>query len=102
MSNIYTNLSYCIDICNLEILFHEDLYFLKIEKKVVNIVKNTQQNYSKEEPKTLTSLTKKECIIIQKSGKGNYVSCIEKENFIKRMGNLLTNQIKIERLTLKK
>ena len=48
----------------------------------------------------LTSLSKNKDIIIKKSDKGNSV-ITDKDNYIKRMKNLLIDQRKLEKGTLK-
>ena len=47
------------------------------------------------------SLSKKKDIIIQKSDKGNSVVIVDKETYIKRMENLLSDERKFERVTSK-
>ena len=49
----------------------------------------------------MASLSKSKDIVIQKSGKGNSVVIADKETYIKRMENLLSDQRKFERVTLK-
>ena len=60
-----------------------------------------KQNLSKEELAALASLSKNKDIVIQKSDKGNSVVIVDKETYIKRMENLLSDQRKFERVTLK-
>ena len=60
-----------------------------------------QQNLYKEELLALTSLSKNKDIIIPKSDKGNSVFSVDKDTYIKRMKNLLSDQGKIEKITLK-
>ena len=59
--------------------------------------KSPQQNLSKEQLAALASLRKNKDIVIQKSGKGNSVVVVDKETYVKRMGNLLSDQRKFER-----
>ena len=63
--------------------------------------KSPQQNLSKEELETVASLSKNKDIVIQKSDKGNSVVIVDKETYIKRMENLLSDERKFERVTLK-
>ena len=63
--------------------------------------KNPQQNLSKEELTALTNLSKNKDIVIQKSDKGNSVVIVDKDTYIKRMENLLSDQRKFEKVTLK-
>ena len=86
---------------------NEDLDFLKTKTKKTALTsfgqydKNPQQNLSKEELVTLTNLSKSKDIVIQKSDKGNYVVIVDKDTYIKRMKNLLSDQRKFEKVTLK-
>ena len=95
------------DIGNLEILSNEDLDFVKTKTKETALSsfrqynKNPQQNLSKEELAALTNLSKNKDIVIQKSDKGNSVVIVDKDTYIKRMENLLSDQRKFEKVTLK-
>ena len=95
------------NICNLEVLSNEDLDFTKTKTKETALSsfrqynKSPQQNLSKEELAALASLSKNKDIVIQKSDKGNSVVIVDKETYIKRMENLLNDQGKFERVTLK-
>ena len=92
---------------NLEVLFNEDLDFVKTKTKKTALYsfrqyyKCPQQNLSKEELAALASLSKNKDIVIQKSDKGNSVVIVDKETYIKRMENLLSDERKFERVTLK-
>ena len=83
------------NIRDLEVLFSEDLDFVKTKTKETTLSsfrqynKSPQQNLSKEELATLASLSKNKNIVIQKSDKGNSVVIVDKEIYIKRMENLL-------------
>ena len=73
---------------------NEDLNFVETTKETAlssfrQYNKNSQQNLSKEE------------FVYQKSDKGNSVVIVDKETYIKRMENLLSDQTKFERVTLK-
>ena len=95
------------DIRNLEILSNEDLDFVETKTKETALLsfrqynKNPQQNLSKEELTALTNLSKNKDIVIQKSDKGNSVAIVDKDTYIKRMENLLSDQRKFEKVTLK-
>ena len=95
------------DIRYLEILSNEHLGFLKTKTKETAFSsfreynKNLQQNLSKEELTALTNLSKNKDIIVQKSDKGNSVVIVDKDTYIKRMENLLSDQRKFEKVTLK-
>ena len=86
---------------------NEDLDFVKTKTKETALSsfrqynKNPQQNLSKEELTALTNLSKNKDIIIQKSDKGNSVVIVDKDTYIKRMENLLSDQRKFEKVTLK-
>ena len=67
----------------------------------INQIKFIEQNLSKEELTTLTNLSKNKDIIIQKSDKGNSVVIVDKDTYVKRMENLLSDQRKFEKVTLK-
>ena len=88
------------DIRNLEILSIEGLDFMKTKTKETALSsfrqynKNTQQNLSKEELAALINLSKNNDIVIQKSDKVNSVVIVDKDTYIKRMENLLSDQRK--------
>ena len=63
--------------------------------------KNPQQNISKEVLAALANLSTNKDIVIQKSDKGNSVVIVDKDTYIKRMENLLSDQRKFEKVTLK-
>ena len=63
--------------------------------------KNPKQNLSKEELAALTNLSKNKDIVIQKSDKGNSVVIVDRDTYIKRMENVLSDQRKLEKVTLK-
>ena len=98
------------DIRNFEILSNEDfLDFVKTKAKETalssfrqyKILKNPQQNLSKEELVALTNLSKNKDIVIQKSDKGKSAVIVDKDTYIKRMENLLSDHRKFEKVTLK-
>ena len=94
------------DIHNLEILSNKDLDFEKTKTKETALssfrqYNNPQRNLYKEELPVLTSLCKNKDIIIQSFHKGNSVFSVDKDTYIKRMENLLSDQRKFEKVTLK-
>ena len=95
------------NIRNLKVLCSEDLDFVKTKTKEAALSsyrqysKSPQQNLSKGELEALASLSKNKDIVIQKSDKGNSIVIVDKETYIKRMNNLLSDQRKFERVTFK-
>ena len=63
--------------------------------------KSPEQGLLKEELAALASPYKNKDILIQKSYKGNAGVIVDKEIYIKRMDNLLSDERKLERVTLK-
>ena len=93
------------NIRNLEVLSN-DLDFVKTKTRETassfrKYNKSSQQNLSKEELAALASLSKNKGIVIQNSDKGNSVVIVDKETYIKKMENLLSDERKFERVTLK-
>ena len=86
---------------------NEDLDFVKTKTKETALSsfrqynKNPQQNLSKEELTALTNLSIKNDILIQKSDKGNSVVILDKDTYVTRMENLLKDERKFEKVTLK-
>ena len=80
---------------NLEILSNEDLDFVKTKTK------ETALSSFRRELTALTNLIKNNDIVIQKSDKGNSAVIVDKDTYIKRMENLLSDQRKSEKGTLK-
>ena len=95
------------DIRNLEILSIEDLDFVetKTEETALSTLRQCnkipQQNLAKEELAAVANLSKNKDIVIQKSDKGNSVAIVDKDTYIKRMENLLSDQRKFEKGTFK-
>ena len=83
------------DIRKLEILSNEDLDFVKTKTK------ETALSSFRRELTALTNLIKNNDIVIQKSDKGNSAVIVDKDTYIKRMENLLSDQRKFEKVTLK-
>ena len=63
--------------------------------------KNPQQNLSQEELAAWINLSKKKDIIIPKSGKGSSTVTVDKDTYIKQMENLLSDQSKFEKVSVK-
>ena len=60
------------------------------------------QNLSKDEFIALQNLSKNKDLIIRKSGKGNSVVIVDRQDYIKRMDNILSDQKKFTIVNLKK
>ena len=94
------------DIRNLGILSNEDLDFVKTKTMETALSsfrqynKNPQKNLSKEELAALTNLSKNKDIVIQKSDKVNSLVIVDKDTYMKRMENLLSDRRKFEKVTL--
>ena len=92
---------------NLEVLSNEDLEFVKTKTKETALSsfrqynKSPQQNISKEELAALASVSKNKDIVIQKSDKGNSVVIVDRETYIKRMENLLSDERNLKELLRK-
>ena len=88
------------------VLPNEDLDFVntKIKEAALSSFRqcnnNLPQNLSKEELAALTVLSKKDTVI-EKSEKGNSVAITDKEIYFKRTENILSDQRKFKRITLK-
>ena len=84
----------------------EDLDFVKTKTKETVLSsfrqynKNPQQRLSKEELTALANLSKTKDIVIQRPDKSNSL-IVDKKIYIKRIENLLSDQRKFERATLK-
>ena len=84
----------------------EDLDFVKTKTKETVLSsfrqynKNPQQSLSKEELTALANLSKTKDIVIQRPDKSNSL-IVDKKIYIKRIENLLSDQRKFERATLK-
>ena len=85
------------NIRNLEVLSNEDLDFVKTKTKEAALSsfrqcnKSPQQNHLKEELAALASLSKNKDNVIQKSDKVNSVVIVDRETYIKRMENFLSD-----------
>ena len=86
---------------------NEDSDFVKTKSKETALSsfrqynKNPQQNLSMEELAALTNLGKNKDIVIQKSAKDNSAVIFDKDTYIKRTENLLSDQRKFQKVTLK-
>ena len=95
------------DTRNLEILPNEGLDFVKTKTKETALSsfrqynKSPQQNFTKEKLVALTNLSKNKDIVIQKFDKGNFAVIVDKVTYIKKVENLLSDQRKFEKVTLK-
>ena len=94
------------NIRNLGILSNEDLDFVKRTKEAAlssypNYNNNAPQHLSKEEFLALQNLRKNKNIVIQKSDKGNSIVVVDKANYLDKMGNLLNDTRKFEKIDLK-
>ena len=63
-----------------------------------NIKKKPQQKLSKEELAALTNLSKNKDIKIQKSDIGNSAVIVDKDTYIKRIENLLSDQRNLKKI----
>ena len=59
------------------------------------------QNLSKEEFTALQSLSKNKDLIIQKSDKGNSVVIVQRQDYLKKMNDILSDQRKFSKVSLK-
>ena len=95
------------NVCNLGILSNEGLDFVKARTKEAalssyrNYNNNVPQHLSKEEFLALQNLRKNKNIVIQKSDKGNSVVIFDKADYLVKMGNLLNDTQKFEKINLK-
>ena len=62
---------------------------------------NLPQNLSKEEFIVLHNLSKNKYLIIQKSDKGSYVAIVKRQDYIKKMDDVLSDQKKFSKVSLK-
>ena len=95
------------DIRNLDILSNEDLDFVKAKTKEAALSSyrsynnNVPQNLSKEEFIALQNLSKNKDLIIQKSDKGNSVVIVQRQDYLKKMNDILSDQKKFSKVSLK-
>ena len=95
------------DIRNLDILSNEDLDFVKAKTKEAALSSyrsynnNVPQNLSKEEFIALQNLSKNKDLIIQISDKGNSVVIVQRQDYLKKMNDILSDQRKFSKVSLK-
>ena len=91
----------------LKIFSNKDLDSVKTKTKETAVSsfrqhnKNPQQNLSQKELEAVTNFGKNKDIVIQKSDKGHSFVTVDKNTYIKRMENLLSDQRKFEKVALK-
>ena len=85
----------------------EDFDFVKTKTKKPAISyyrsynNNVPQNLSKKEFIALQSLSKNKGLIIQKSDKGNSVVIVQRQDYFKKMNDILSDQKKFSKVSLK-
>ena len=85
-------------ICNLDILFDEDFDLVKAKTKEAALSpyrtysNNVPQNSSHNELIALQNLSKNKFLIIQKSDKDNFAVIADRQDYIKKMDNILRDQ----------
>ena len=95
------------DIRDLDILSKKDLYFVKAKTKKAALSSyrsysnNLPQNLITEESIALQNLSENKDLIIQKSHKGNFVVIVERPDYIKKTGDILSDQKKFSKVSLK-
>ena len=95
------------DIRNLDILSNEDLHFVKAKTKETALSpyrsynNNVPQNLSKEEIAALQNLSENKDLIIQKSDKGNSVVIVQRQDYLDKMNDILSDQNKFSKVSLK-
>ena len=84
---------------------NEHLDFVKTKTKEAALSsysnKNVPQNLSKEESIALQNLSKNKDLIIQKSDKGNSVVIVERQDYLRKMNDILSDQKKFNEVSLK-
>ena len=86
---------------------NEDLDFVKAKTKEVALSShrsynnNVPQNLSKEEFIALRNLSKNKDLIIQKSDKGNSVIIVQRQDYLKKMNDILSEKKKFSKVSLK-
>ena len=86
---------------------NEDLDFVKAKTKETafsfyrSYNNNVPQNLSKEEFIALQNLSKNKDLIIQKSDKGNSVVIVQRQDYLKKMNDILSDQKKFSKVSLK-
>ena len=86
---------------------NKDLDFVKTKSKEAALSSNrtynnnVPQNLSSDEFLALTNLSKNKDLIIQKSDTGNSVVIVDRQDYIKKMNNILSDQKKFAIVNLK-
>ena len=86
---------------------NKDLDFVKTKSKEATLSSNrtynnnVPQNLSSDEFLALTNLSKNKDLIIQKSDTGNSVVIVDRQDYIKKMNNILSDQKKFAIVNLK-
>ena len=93
------------DIHNLQVISTGDLDFIKTKAKNIALsffrsYNNVPQHLSKEEFDALKNLRNKQ-IVIEKSDKGNSIVVVDRNKYIEKMENILSDQSKSQKIALK-
>ena len=86
---------------------NEDLDFAKAKTKEAALAfyrsynNNVPKNLSKEEFIALQNLSKNKDLIIQESDKGNSVVIIQRQDYLKKLNDILSDQNKSSKVSLK-
>ena len=95
------------DIRNLYILSNEELNFVEAETKEVALSSyrscnnNVHQNLSQGELIALENFPKNKDLMTQKSDKGNFVVIMQRQNYLKKVDNILSDQKKFSKVSFK-
>ena len=95
------------DICNLQVFSVEDLDFVKTKTK--DIAQSSFRTYSNKVPQhlskgkfdSLRKLSHNKQIVFQKSDKGNSIVIVDRDKYIEKMENFLSDQSKFQKIALK-
>ena len=85
---------------------YEDLVFVKAKTEEAALFSyrsynnNVPQNLSKEEFIALQNLSKNKNLIILKSDKSNSVAIVQRQNYLKKMNDILSDQKKFSKVSL--
>ena len=93
------------DIHNLQVISTRDLDFIKTKTKNIALsffrsYNNLPQHLSKEGFDALKNLRNKQ-IVIEKSDKGNSIVVVDRDKYIEKMENILSDQSKSQKIALK-
>ena len=98
---------FCRNICNLQVLSAEDLDFIKTKTKDIALSSfcaynnNVPQHVSKVEFYALINLSQNKQIIIQKSDKGYSIVIVDRDKYIEKIENFLSDQSKFHKTDVK-